>query len=186
MADDELLCVRCARHTRTCCQRCEIYTTLGDVERIAHFTGVADFTEFRVPEDPDYLDQDDDPVWSTHVFRSDRSRRVLRREPNGDCTFLGEQGCRLPLEVRPLVCRLYPYDYTADGLREELSPGCPLELLRPEQDLIAALRMNRSDARRWHEQLYREIRAERDGASPGGAERSGMPSEASGSPCGLD
>ena len=53
---------------------------------------------------------------------------MLKRQPDGDCTFLGEQGCVLPLETRPLICRLYPYDYSEQGIRDELAAGCPLEL----------------------------------------------------------
>ncbi len=157
MSAEEFLCVRCARYTQTCCQRSEVYATPGDVRRIAEHTGLDDFTESRVPENRDYLDQEDDPVWRDHVFRDDGSRRVLKRRPGGDCTFLGENGCVLPLEIRPLVCRLYPYDYTAAGITDELTEGCPLELLRSEQHLIEALDMNIDDARRWHQQLYEEI-----------------------------
>src|SRR5688572_5187759 len=89
MADEEFLCVRCARHTKTCCQRCEIYVTPGDVQRIEQHTDRYNFWEFRVPDDPNYADQDDDPAWRDHVFRQDGSRRVLKRQANGDCTFLG-------------------------------------------------------------------------------------------------
>lgn len=167
MAETDFLCVRCARHRRTCCQISQIYTTPGDVQRIREFTGVQDFYEFRAPDNPDYLDQDDDPEWSRCVFRPDSTRRVLRRRDNGDCTFLGPNGCRLPLDVRPLVCRLYPYSYTADGIEQDLSPGCPLELLPPGQGLIEALDMNLSDARRWHQQLYAEIKQEPHVADPG-------------------
>ncbi len=160
MPPDEFLCVRCARHTRTCCQRSEIYTTPGDEQRIRDFTGRDDFTRFCQPDNSEYADQDDDPVWRDRVFRADGSRRVLERQPNGDCTFLGSQGCTLPLEIRPLICRLYPYDYTAEGVKEELSEGCPLDLLRPGQGLIEALEMNIEDARRWHRQLYQEVQHE--------------------------
>lgn len=165
MQASEFLCVRCARHTRTCCQRSEIYATPGDVRRIGLHTQRDDFTEYRVPANPDYLDQDDDPVWREKVFRADNSRRVLKRQPDGDCTFLGESGCTLPLEIRPLVCRLYPYDYTAAGLLVDLVEGCPLELLPPGQGLIEALEMNRDDAVRWHRQLYEEIQMEVDDQS---------------------
>jgi Fe-S-cluster containining protein len=157
MSDHEFLCVRCARHMKTCCQTREIYATPGDVERIAAHTQQDDFYHYQVPDDPDYLDHDDDPSWRDHVFRDDNSRRVLKRQPNGDCTFLGPQGCVLPLEVRPLVCRLYPYDYTEDGIRDELSQGCPLELVPPGQSLLVALDMKLADAQRWHRQLYEEI-----------------------------
>jgi len=156
-APEEFLCVRCARHTITCCQRSEIYTTPGDVARIAAHTGRTDFHEFRAPANLDYADQDDDPVWRDRVFRADGSRRVLKRRPNGDCTFLGAAGCTLPLETRPLVCRLYPFDYSAQGIVDELAEGCPLELLPPGQPLLVALDMRRSDGDRWHRQLYAEI-----------------------------
>ncbi|MCA9149735.1 MAG: YkgJ family cysteine cluster protein [Planctomycetales bacterium] len=160
MASEEFLCVRCARHTVTCCQRSEIYVTPGDVERIQSHTGREDFVEFRCADNHEYVDQDDDPVWRDHVFRADGSRRVLRRKENGDCTFLGEHGCVMPLDTRPLICRLYPFDYTADGLSDELALGCPLELLLPGQSLLGALEMNVADAERWHRQLYEEVQQE--------------------------
>ncbi len=157
---EEFLCVRCARHMKTCCQTSEIYTTSGDVQRITEYTGQSDFVEFRKPANPAYSEQDDDPIWRDHVFRSDGSRRVLKRQANGDCHFLGDKGCRLPLETRPLICRIYPFDYTADGIKETLATGCPTELLKPGQHLIAALEMNLDDARRWHAQLYQELQRE--------------------------
>ncbi len=49
MSDPEFLCVRCARHMKTCCQTCEIYVSPGDVERISAHTGRRDFYEFRAP-----------------------------------------------------------------------------------------------------------------------------------------
>lgn len=162
MSNEEFLCARCARHMKTCCQTPEIYVTPGDVERIANHVGRRDFSHFRVPTDPVYLEQDDDPAWQKHVFREDNSRRVLKKTPDGDCSLLGPQGCTLPWEVRPLVCRLYPYDYDERGIRDELVPGCPLELLRPGQVLLEVLGMKIDDARRWHKQLYEEIRAEKD------------------------
>ncbi len=160
MTSDEFLCARCARSTRTCCQRSEVYATPGDVRRIAQYSRREDFTEFRIPLDMAYMDQDDDTAWRKFVFRDDHSRRVLRRRPGGDCTFLGERGCVLPLDVRPLVCRLYPFDYTEAGLRDELAEGCPLELLNPGQGLVEALEMHVADARQWHRQLYEEIQME--------------------------
>lgn len=160
MSENEFICVRCARHMKTCCQTSEVYTTAADERRIAQHTGRADFTEFRRPANRSYLGDDDDPLWRDRVFRPDGSRRVLKRRENGDCTFLGERGCVLPLEVRPLICRLYPFDYTEAGLRQELATGCPLELLADGQGLLEALDMKREDAARWHRQLYEDIRSE--------------------------
>ncbi len=97
-------------------------------------------------------------------FEGDGTRRVLKRQANGDCTFLGDKGCVLPLETRPLICRIYPYDYTADGLRQRLANGCPTELIPPGQSLLEALDIKRSDAERWHQQLYEEVLTEQDSA----------------------
>lgn len=160
MENKEPLCLKCAQRGKTCCQICEIYVTPGDVERIQAFTGRRDFFEFRVPQDPRYLDQDDDPEWARCVFRPDGSRRVLRRRASGDCLFLGPCGCQLPWEVRPLVCRLYPVEYTASGLKTELADGCPVDLLAPGEDLLLALDMTWAKAEVWHRQLYAEIRME--------------------------
>ena len=103
-----------------------------------------------------------DPIWIENVIRPDGTRRVLQRQPDGDCTFLGDAGCALPLETRPLICRIYPFDYTADGLRDELAHGCPMELLPAGQSLLQALDIKRSDAERWHKQLYAEVLTERN------------------------
>ena len=162
MADShEFLCARCARHMKTCCQTSEVYATLGDVERIAAHTGQRDFVEFRVPEDPIYLEQSDDPTWEHYVFRDDGTRRVVRRLENGDCVFLGEQGCVLPLEVRPLICRIYPYDFNAEGIKAVLARGCPTELIRSGETLLTELDIQITDAERWRKQLYDELPAEK-------------------------
>jgi len=130
------------------------------VQRICAFTGRTDFYEFRRPVDASYLDQDDDPEWTRCVFRSDGTRRVLRRTESGDCSFLGAGGCQLPWEVRPLVCRLYPVEYTAEGLKKKLADGCPSEFLPPGQDLLQALDMTWEKAEAWRRQLYAEIHLE--------------------------
>jgi len=161
LPDPEPLCARCARHRTTCCQTSEIYVTPGDVERIAVRVGRDDFYLDEAPANADYLDQGDDPAWREYVFGPDGRRRVLRREPGGNCIFLGPHGCTLPLEVRPLVCRLYPYLYNESGFLEGLDARCPVELLLPGEGLIEALGMSLEQARPWHHQLYREIRLER-------------------------
>jgi Fe-S-cluster containining protein len=159
---DEFLCVRCARVQRTCCQTSEIYVSPGDVRRIAAFTGQTDFFEDRAAENPTYLPQDDDPAWRDNMFQADGKRRVIYKVADGSCQFLGAHGCQLPMETRPLVCRIYPYDYDDHGIKKDLSHGCPLHLVRPGQDLLTELNMHLTDAERWHQQLYDEIREERE------------------------
>jgi hypothetical protein len=125
--------------------------------------GLEDFCEFRGPCDPTYADQDDDPVWRDGVFEADGTRRVIRQRANGDCTFLGALGCVLPPLVRPLVCRLFPFQYTADGLSETLDSHCPRELLLSGEPILDALRMSAAEAEACRAQLYQEIRSERRG-----------------------
>lgn len=156
----ENLCARCARHHETCCQKTDIYVTLQDVRRIEQHVGFSGFEEFRQPFDPVYIFQEDDPLWMEKVFQADGSRRVVRHKENGDCVFLGSAGCTLPTEVRPLICRLYPFDYNAEGLKTVPASGCPSHLLAPGQSVFEGVGVNPDDARRWHGMLYQELQQE--------------------------
>jgi uncharacterized protein len=154
---EEFLCARCAKHTTTCCQDTDIYVTLGDVRRITPHAKGQPFTEFRPPAYPVYDQQLEDPFWHQHVFREDGQRRVLKHQSNKDCFFLGEQGCVLPADARPSICRLYPFDYNADGILPRLASGCPVELLRPDQSLIVELQMDAEHAEQLRRRLYVEM-----------------------------
>lgn len=157
-------CARCAQLGRTCCQQREILVTAGDRERIAAHTGQSDFWEYRAPTDPSYLDQSNDPTWLELVFRADNSRPVLKRQTNGDCAYLGAAGCALPLETRPLVCRLYPYEYTAAGIIG-VCQDCPPQVIPPGSTILKVLDMRAADAIRWHRTLYGELRAGKEGSA---------------------
>lgn len=152
-------CARCARVQKTCCQQTEILVTEGDTARIAAHTGRHDFWERRAVRDASYLEDDpDDPDWRRATVAPDGSRAMLKKQPNGDCTFLGEAGCVLPEETRPLVCRLYPFEYTHQGVLGEDSEYCPTGLVDPGRiGMVRVLGMRREDAERWHGQLYAEL-----------------------------
>lgn len=156
-------CARCASMQKTCCQRAEILVTRGDLARIAQHTGQSDFWNNRPPENAEYLEQDpDDPNWLAYTTNERGERRMLLRRPTGDCTFLGEAGCVLPLEVRPLVCRLYPFAYTESGIDGQDVEYCPTESLlpkdRPGVTMLTILGMDPADGERWRSALYRELR----------------------------
>ncbi len=152
-------CARCAQLQRTCCQTAEILVTEPDVARIAAHVGRTDFYERRRPSDPAYFDADeDDPNWLALTLRPDGTRRLLKRQPSGDCTFLGRAGCDLPLEVRPLVCRLYPYAYNETGLAGSDESYCPTSVLSPEgRPMAEVLDIDALDAERWRVSLYQEL-----------------------------
>jgi Fe-S-cluster containining protein len=155
------LCGRCAKRARTCCQHTDIYVTSDDIQRICGFTGFESFTEYRRSSNPGYDDQADDPIWGGRVFRPDGSRRVLKQDAVGNCMFLSSCGCILPLEVRPLICRLHPHLYNFQGLYAGVSPDCPLELLEPGERLEEVIPgFDIDDALRWHRMLYNEIEQE--------------------------
>ncbi len=62
----------------------------------------------------------------------------LRLDPAGHCVFRGENGCRLPHEVRPWYCRLFPLWMQGgsvvlmhpEGCRLRDVAGTPLEAMR--------------------------------------------------------
>ncbi|MDX2115803.1 MAG: YkgJ family cysteine cluster protein [Planctomycetota bacterium] len=155
-------CARCASMQRTCCQTAQILVTPGDIDRIARHTSRTDFWERSPVADAAYLDQDDDPIWIRATVAPDGTRRVLKRSNQG-CTFLGRAGCVLPTDVRPLVCRLYPFSYTERGIDGELPDYCPTSVLAPPGSgltMITVLGMTRDEGDRWHAQLYAELRAD--------------------------
>jgi Fe-S-cluster containining protein len=155
------LCELCARNGKTCCQGRDIYVTPGDVRRISLQVDAHDFYEFRRSLDPAYEDQSDDPLWFHFVFRTDKTRRVLKRDVAGNCVFLTARGCSLALPTRPLVCRLHPHNYTARGVDPGPSEECPVHLLAAGQRIEEAIAgFDPGAASHWHRLLYDEILGE--------------------------
>jgi Fe-S-cluster containining protein len=153
------LCVVCAGQGGSCCVDRDILVSCGDIERISSHTSTADFYELRLASSPAYLDQGDDPLWSLCTIQLCGRRRVLRHSVPGICWFLSEGGCRLPEEVRPLVCRLHPVEFNAERITG-LSAECPAELLPAGENVLANLDMDLGLAEKWRQQLYAELRKE--------------------------
>lgn len=152
------ICQACAHTGRTCCQGHEIYVTRGDCRRIAGHTGRVDFFEYHPCNIDAYADQADDPLWQRHVFRSDGTRRILKRHVDGDCRFLTQNGCCLPLTVRPLICRLYPHLYTAAGISGIWDSECLATRINPAAVIETEIAgVGQSEAAQWHHMLYEEI-----------------------------
>lgn len=157
-ADDMHSCARCATLQKTCCQRAEVIVTQGDEKRIQAATGRIDFSERRPVSNPAYLDHEDDPNWQRWTVAPDGTRQVLKRQDNGDCTFLTSSGCALPLETRPLVCRLYPFTYTERGLEGVNADYCPSAVIPSGKSILQVLDMRQIDGERWRRMLYQELR----------------------------
>ncbi len=147
---------------KTCCQRAEIVLTRGDLARVQAASGRDDFYAFKAPGDPAYgVPDPQDPHWVPWTVRADGTRRVLHKQQNGDCTFLGAEGCTLAEETRPLVCRLYPFTFTEAGITGVDSDYCPTKLLAPRgESMVDVLGMSPVAAERWRKMLYEELRHE--------------------------
>ena len=84
-------------------------------------------------------------------------------ERSRDCIFLGNQGCVLASDIRPLMCRLYPYTYNEFGmiglvLNEDLI--CPLHALQAGETVLDMLALPHTQADPWRKMYYAELRSE--------------------------
>lgn len=152
-------CVGCASRGQSCCQNVKIYLTLGDVERIAKAGQAGDFFALE-PLTPEYEDGGGDAEWNPLILNPDGRRRVIRQKDGGDCWFLGPAGCGLSSEVRPLLCRVYPYDFREYGLHG-ICPSCPVSREADWQRVLENSEMRVENVLGWINQLYAEIRKEK-------------------------
>jgi len=151
----------CAKCGGACCKNGETYLTGGDVERITGHTGRSDFHVMKTMG-PRYAGCD--PAWTELVCGHDGHRRVLHRSDDGECTFLAETGCVLPLDVRPLLCRIYPYEFDGAKLLAT-EPLCPISRLPDRASVLVGLGMPPESVRQWRRDLYAEISREKVAAA---------------------
>lgn len=107
------VCLECSKKQDTCCQKYFIYLTHGDRERIIHHTRSTDF----LSEIPCTLNIEEHLT----TGKSKVTCSLIKMEDHG-CFFLSANGCSLPLDVRPLCCRIYPYTWdrsSINGVSEE-------------------------------------------------------------------
>jgi Fe-S-cluster containining protein len=116
------VCARCPRALGESC--CEVQDgerlatlTWSDVDRIAAHTGRAgrSFAELDPLTESLALEYEARRPLYRGYFARGPFRLTLRRRA-GACVFLDRaRGCRLPPEVRPTACQLYPFELAADG-----------------------------------------------------------------------
>ncbi len=153
-----VICAECANLQKTCCSGSQVFLTVGDVRRIE-----TDCSDFYIWEKADAIDPVTlaqlDPLWLL-TFSQPEGRRVLARRADGACVFLDHAGCRLPVENRPLVCRLYPFEYNHETIKSINPHRCPEAMRQNGPLLLAMLGMHRDQAELLRAQLYKEIREE--------------------------
>lgn len=115
-------CARCPKALgRSCCEPGpgDALTTLtrADVARIAAHTGLSErtFTESEWLTEAEAFDYETRRPIFAGYFRAEPRRLTLARR-DGACVFhRKERGCTLPASVRPVACRLYPFEPWPDG-----------------------------------------------------------------------
>ena len=165
LESDPHVCARCAEKYHTCChaepEDVELCFPLSDSEweKVEAALPEVDGANY-VANSPEFINTlkrlfPHDGKKIEAQFPANETHRVLRSNEKGYCVYLTEQGCKLPREVRPWFCLLFPFwvrgreftMFTAQGClvcRETQTVEESLELLgmtKPEvQDLFASLR----------------------------------------------
>ncbi len=152
-------CLDCAANDISCCEGTQIYVTLGDIQRIRDY-GIHGEFFIREPLGETYLTGGDDPEWNPLILEPDGRRRILALKEDGNCLFLTEKGCKLPGDVRPLLCRIYPFDFKGPKITG-ICKGCQISKCENWQEILEQSQMNLSTATGWVEKLYQEISQER-------------------------
>jgi uncharacterized protein len=163
-------CETCSINQMTCCERerIEVPLTPGDIRRIAAFTGRNGFYRLcpvredlkRVYENPENV-RPGGEIYVHHLFDAEGRRNVLAKRDDHRCSFLSADGCELPPEVRPLACRLYPYDWNDDAEIWIDACYCPRGHFADEEEMKSSICLPEAEARRLVDLFYRELGAHR-------------------------
>lgn len=160
------VCAQCAGRQKTCCERPDIQIALtpGDIQRLRDHCGHAEFFERKAVE-PEFRSHyvnpenhsSNDALYVKHLFDEQGRRPVLLKQADLSCLFVTPTGCSLPHSIKPLLCRIYPFDWN-DQLDLWLdSAYCPPELFASEADLIARISEGEAETRELIRLFYREI-----------------------------
>jgi Fe-S-cluster containining protein len=115
-------CARCPKVLgKSCCEprgtESLALLTRSDVERISSYTRLSPrrFTQEEAVTEQEAADFENRwPLYRGYFLRGPVSVTLLARE--GACVFYDrETGCTLPADVRPVACRLYPFEQWGDG-----------------------------------------------------------------------
>lgn len=158
-------CAACVRHLgRSCCEPDEPHglatLTGGDIVRIRAATGKSarHFVDQEVftPEEA-HAHALLRPA-NAHAVRG--GLRLHLKVRGGACVFHRKgQGCTLSAEVRPLLCRLYPFEVDAfDRIGIAVAGRCHAEESRGAlPDVLESLGTSEREVRRLHAQLAAEL-----------------------------
>jgi Fe-S-cluster containining protein len=149
--------------------------TRADIARISEYTDLPArrFTEEEGVSEASAADFESRWPLYRGYFRRGPVRTVLAAR-NGACVFFDRaSGCTLPSDVRPIACRLYPFEQWADGswslamgrygdlavAREEGSACLVVEESGSMEDVFAAFSTSRERVEALGAQLAGEARS---------------------------
>jgi len=119
VTSDPSICKRCALENPTCCRlepgQEEFCFPLSEMEK----NRIQDYQ----PNEGGFAVQENTEGFLHHILRlfpgeEERVRKLFPRrkfhfrlavDSKGACRFLGAAGCRIPQELRPYYCRLFPF-----------------------------------------------------------------------------
>ncbi len=148
-------CATCASLGHSCCKGYQIYLTSGDIVRISGFLKHSDFYTYEPPILSD-IEPDYDTCWLPLIMSEGNRVRVLNRTDDKQCCLAFAMGCLLPLETRPLICRLFPYDFINHHILG-IDSSCPISKECNWQSILDGMEMTESKAQHWVDLLYEEI-----------------------------
>jgi uncharacterized protein len=157
-------CNECSKLQLTCCESTDIYVTNGDIKRISDYFGKNDFYHLS-PVSEEMKHYYGDPcnveegleIYYKYLFDEEGRRNILKRTEDNKCCFLTPNGCSLLPNAKPIVCRLYPYDWND---RKEIwidAHYCPKSLFKDEQEIKEYVCLPEEEARRLVDLLYDEL-----------------------------
>ena len=162
-------CSECSKLQPTCCEYTDICVTDGDIKRISDYSGGNDFYHLMpVSEEMkhyygDYRNVEKGlDIYYKYLFDEEGKRNILKRVENNRCFFLTPDGCSLPPTAKPIICRLYPYDWN-DHKDIWIDPHyCPKSLFKDEQEIKEYVCLPEAEARRLVDLLYDELTNKQD------------------------
>jgi len=165
VSDSSHICAGCPKAVgRTCCEPGEPHglatLTGGDIARIREAT--------RKPS-RFFVDEEAFGPLEAHghaQLRPANENAIVRgvrrhlRARDGACVFHSEErGCSLTADVRPIACRLYPFELDAHGqVRLVIAGRCHAEeALASPKEVLAALGLDEASVRALHDALCEEL-----------------------------
>jgi uncharacterized protein len=153
------LCNQCHTIQKTCCQAGPgtIPLTPGDYGRIGSHHH--DFAELAEPAGYLRIRLANPFDHDIRLLQNFGDARILsiRAHDNGDCHFLSANGCTLAPEIRPLYCRIFPWDFAWGEITGLLFTDCPVSVLEKVHALPELVGVPYHDASAWAASFYQEL-----------------------------